>query len=185
MKKAASDLEHEHEAILLALRVMEIMCNRLESNQVVHVQDVTNIIEFLKIFADKCHHGKEEGFLFPYLENIGIRKQNGPIGVMLAEHVKGREFIKQMQESVLNNKIQKEIFIKAASDYVNLLRYHINKENNILFPLSDSKLPESQQKELLNAFEEFEERVIGKGKHKELHRMLEDFEDKYLIFNSK
>ena len=52
------------------------------------------------MFADKCHHGKEEDVLFPELEKAGIARQGGPIGVMLHEHVSGREFIRRMSEAL-------------------------------------------------------------------------------------
>lgn len=143
-------------------------------------KDIEDIIEFLKVFADKCHHGKEEDFLFPALEKVGIKNQNGPIGVMLAQHRQGRELIKQMQESIEDKIINKQAFANAASSYVNLLRNHIEKENTILFPMSDTKLPVSIQKRLLDDFENHEKNVIGEGKHEELHVLLEKFKKKYL-----
>ena len=57
-------------------------------------------IGFLKEFADKCHHGKEEGLLFPAMVAAGIPDKGGPIGVMLAEHTQGRQFIRDMEESL-------------------------------------------------------------------------------------
>jgi hemerythrin-like domain-containing protein len=35
-------------------------------------------MEFLTVFVDKCHHGKEEEFLFPALEAAGIAREGGP-----------------------------------------------------------------------------------------------------------
>jgi hemerythrin-like domain-containing protein len=180
MDTASQDLIHEHKAIIIALNVIEKMYERVQNDKKIDYKDIEEIIEFLKIFADKCHHGKEENFLFPALEEIGIKNQNGPIGVMLAQHKQGREFIKLMQESIVNKIINKKAFVNAASSYVNLLRNHIEKENKILFPMSDTKLSASKQKELLNNFENLEKNVIGEGKHEELHILLEKFEKKYL-----
>jgi hemerythrin-like domain-containing protein len=180
MKTASQDLIHEHKAILIALNVIEKMVERIKNNEEIDPKDIEDIIEFLKVFADKCHHGKEEDFLFPALEKIGIKNENGPIGVMLAQHNQGRNLIKRMQESIEDNKINKNAFVDAGTEYVKLLRNHIEKEDTILFPLSDARLSVSEQKQLLIDFENLEENVIGKGKHEELHALLEKFKNKYL-----
>jgi hemerythrin-like domain-containing protein len=85
-----------------------------------------------------------------------------------------------MQDSISDNSLRIENFIESSTSYINLLRNHIEKENSILFPMGDARLSEAKQKELLKNFETFEDEVIGKGKHHELHLMLEKFENKYL-----
>jgi len=180
MKTASQDLIHEHKAILIALNVIENIVERMKSNEEIDSKDIEDLLGFLKVFADKCHHGKEEGFLFPALEKVGIKKENGPIGVMLSEHEQGRNLIKQMQESIADNKIKKNAFIEAGIEYLTLLRNHIKKEDTILFPLGDARLSVSEQKQLLIDFENHEEKVIGEGKHEELHTLLQKFKKKYL-----
>ena len=180
MAKASDDLKHEHEAILFALKVLEVMNGRIAAGRDKIVRDALAMVEFLKLFADKCHHGKEEGIYFPALEEAGIPKQGGPIGVMLEEHEAGRGYIKQMQGAIKDSAVQKEKFIKSSGGYIVLLRNHIEKENTVLFPMGDERLSEEKQNELLKLFEEFEETVIGKGKHEELHKMLDYFNDTYI-----
>jgi hemerythrin-like domain-containing protein len=99
---------------------------------------------------------------------------------MLSQHKQERELIKQMQESVLNKIINRNAFVDAASSYVNLLRNHIEKEDTLLSPLSDTKLSASKQKELLKNFENLEKNVIGEGKYEELYILLVKFKGKYL-----
>mgnify|MGYP003865111075 CR=1 FL=1 len=72
----------------------------LEAGQGVDLKDLNDILEFLKIFADRCHHGKEEELLFPALETAGIPRDRGPLGVMLSEHQSGRALIKDMDEAL-------------------------------------------------------------------------------------
>lgn len=180
MKTAKEDLIHEHKAIEHALNILEKMSERIENNGDIDYSDINVFLEFLKEFADKCHHGKEEGFLFPTLEKAGIMKEGGPIGVMLSEHTQGRNYIKQMQSSILENQVDKQLFITASRGYIRLLRSHIQKENNVLFPFIDSRLSASEQKDLYDKFENHEEQVIGKGRHEELHTLLEKLAKKYL-----
>lgn len=181
MKTASQDLIHEHKAIQVALNILEKMYEKLEKKGEADYIEINNLLEFLKEFADKCHHGKEEGFLFPALEKTGVRNQGGPIGVMLSEHTLGRNLIKQMQDNLLKEQVDSQGFIEAAKSYVSLLRAHIEKENTVLFPLINVRMSASEQNELLKNFENHEEEVIGEGRHEELHTLLETFKDKYLI----
>ncbi|MGI6450729.1 MAG: hemerythrin domain-containing protein [Desulfitobacteriia bacterium] len=55
---------------------------------------------------DKCHHGKEENFLFKELVNKGVPNEGGPVGAMLQEHVQGRDYIAQMSQSLDEKNIE-------------------------------------------------------------------------------
>ena len=180
MKTAKEDLIHEHKAIQIALNILERIGERLQKNEIADYSDINALLGFLKEFADKCHHGKEEGFLFPALEKAGIRNEGGPIGVMLSEHTQGRNFTKQMKNSIEDEKVDKNQFMRASINYIRLLRAHIQKENSVLFPLIDTRLSASEQQELFENFENHEEKVIGEGRHEELHVVLENLAAKYL-----
>lgn len=178
MSKAIDDLMQEHQAILSILRIMQKIVIMLKKNSEVSSNDLNSIITFLKEFADKCHHGKEEGILFPAFEAAGIPKENGPIGVMLTEHELGRSYIKQMAESLSQGKADQH-FLEGAEKYITLLRSHIEKENNILFPMGASRLSDGQLEEIFTKFERFEDEIIGKGRHQELHQILTDLDNKF------
>ena len=180
MRYASEDLMNEHEGILFGLRILEEMVNRLKEKKGLEVDDVKGIVDFLKLFADKCHHGKEEGLMFPAMEKAGIPKDRGPIGQMLLEHTEGRKYIADMSDSINQEILHESHFIEAATSYINLLRTHIKKENTILFPLGDKSMSMEVQSQLLDSFEGFEEEVMGKGAHEKLHELLHKFEYKYL-----
>jgi hemerythrin-like domain-containing protein len=156
------------------------MASNIQQNVNVDINDLKEIVNFLIVFADKCHHGKEKIYYFPVLEKTGIPKADEPIGAMLIEHEQGRKNIRQMKESVSGESGDKQTFAKTASSYVTLMKNHIEKENNISFMTGDQRLPEEIQMELLEKFEHHEEEVVGVGKHEELHALLEKFEQKYL-----
>jgi hemerythrin-like domain-containing protein len=71
MSRAIDDLKHEHEAILSALKILSSITQNLKTQKTVSSLDIVSFIGFLKEFADKCHHGKEEGLLFPAMEKVG------------------------------------------------------------------------------------------------------------------
>lgn len=182
--KATEELVKEHEGIKLMLRILASVAKRIQGGAVVPQSDLEGIGEFLSIFVDKCHHGKEEEFLFPSLEQAGVPREGGPIGVMLAEHAEGRRIIARLKEAFAaygsgRGAAAREI-LEAADDYVGLLSQHIEKENQILFPMAEGRLNEADDARLVESFEDLERERIGQGKHEEFHRMLGRLEDKYL-----
>jgi hemerythrin-like domain-containing protein len=81
------------------LDATEEVARRIKSGATVTSETLSGLLEFFQIFADRCHHGKEEDCLFPLLERKGLPREGGPIGVMLHEHGQGRELIQKMRES--------------------------------------------------------------------------------------
>ncbi len=181
MMKATDDLRHEHDAILFSLKILEEICRRIKTFQEVHAGDIDGLIDFYMVFVDKCHHGKEEVLLFPALEKAGIRRESGPIGVMLLEHDRGRELIKNMNLNMDGTESGIKRFTEYADDYISLLKEHIEKENNILFTMGDDRLSENEQENLLEKFDDFEERVIGGGKYDDYHNLLTVLKNRYSI----
>ena len=55
--------------------------------------------------------------------------------------------------------------------YVNLLEGHISKENNVLFPMAERLLGETDMGELEKAFTLVEEIETGEGVHEKYHRL--------------
>lgn len=66
------DLIHEHKAIKIMLSIMSKIADNIQSGKDYDTKDSGQIVDFLKTFADKCHHGKEETALFPALVLAGI-----------------------------------------------------------------------------------------------------------------
>lgn len=182
--KATEDLKKEHQAIKLMLRVLEEVSRRLEAGEKVNAKHLASILEFIQVFADKCHHGKEEGLLFPAMEKAGIPVERGPIGVMLHEHREGRGFVKGMKDAIENYKKGKAVaskeIAKNARNYASLLSQHIEKEDNILYPMADARLSAAAQEDLEKGFEKIEKEVIGPGRHEEFHRLLHRLKGEYL-----
>jgi hemerythrin-like domain-containing protein len=180
----SEQLKEEHQGILLMLDILGKACEKLEKREKIDITHLEQMVEFFKVFADRCHHGKEEDLLFPELEKAGIPKEHGPIGVMLAEHVQGRGFIRGMNEALADmkkgdSKAQKE-WIQNARNYKSLLTQHIQKENNVLFPMGDRALSQKTQDHLVDQFEVLEREKIGEGTHEKLHELLNQFKKIYL-----
>ncbi len=173
MGKATQDLKNEHDAILHVLNIVDAMLVAESKTDVEMLRYYDELVGFLKIFADKCHHGKEEGFLFTEMVKLGVQNEGGPIGVMLHEHQLGREYIANMSTAVELK--DRRGFNKAVIQYRDLLRNHIEKENTIIFVWADQLIDDIWQADLFKQFEEHEEKVIGHGVHEKLHAMIDSW----------
>jgi hemerythrin-like domain-containing protein len=181
--KATQQLRDEHEGIKIMLSILGQVCHQLESTGNLNKEHLDGILEFLKIFVDKCHHGKEEKLLFPALVAAGI-PEDGPIAVMLHEHEMGRNYIKALSAAFVRYTTGDKSFSKDImqniQDYISLLKNHIEKENNVLFAMADNHLSEGRQDELFEGFERIEVERIGVGKHEEFHGLLKKLSETYL-----
>jgi len=180
--KATEILIHEHELILRGVAVLERMARRANAGRNLPADDARSIIEFIRTFADGCHHAKEEGVLFPAMRAAGVPGQGGPIGVMLHEHELGRESVRAMDEAVQgfgSDPAAPGAFAGAALAYASLLSSHIFKENNVLFRMADNVIPASQDAALVAAYEEHEEKVTGPGEHERFHAIIDRLERAY------
>lgn len=152
MNTATQNLENDHVYIIRLLDVMEKMVINCATDTA-HMEMVVNLI---KTYADGFHHAKEEKVLFPLLVEKGFSNEQGPVSVMLHEHVEGREFVKGISERIDvykagNVSALPEIY-HYMQGYADLLRAHIGKENNVLFRMADKALSSDEQLELLNKF---------------------------------
>jgi hemerythrin-like domain-containing protein len=182
--KPTDILTSEHNAIKVMLQVMESACLKLESGEQIDIKHLEQMVQFIREFADKCHHGKEEDLLFPALQEMGIPREGGPVGVMLADHAQGRAYIKNLDEAIgrfaKGDKIAKVDIIENARGYAALLNHHIFKEDNILFPLADRVIPQEKQESLVKEFDKVETEKLAPGRHEQLHKMLDDLRAIYL-----
>jgi hemerythrin-like domain-containing protein len=177
MPTATLILRKEHDAILKMLDATEEAARRIEAGQAVAPETLEGLLEFFRLFADRCHHGKEEDLLFPLLESRGLPRHGGPTGVMLREHDQGRALVRQMVEAVEASKSgagdAPARWAEAARAYAELLRAHIAKENDILFVMAENILSPEEQSHLAAEFDKLEVEKMGAGTHERLHAVME------------
>jgi len=146
----------EHKDIVRLLKVLSKASENVESGSTVDVDVFEKAIDFIRNFADKCHHFKEEGGLFTLLEEKGMPRNGGPIGMMLQEHDIGRNYVKGMSNALnrykAGDKTQSKELVRNASEYINLLSNHIMKEENILYPMGNRFISEQDRKTLSKKF---------------------------------
>jgi hemerythrin-like domain-containing protein len=158
--RATEILKDEHRIIEQALSCLEVIAGQAEANGSLDGDSARQILNFFQCFADRCHHGKEENHLFPMMEARGIVDPDGPTAVMLAEHEEGRRHVRAMarklQAAAAGQRMAVMQFAHHARGYANLMRQHILKEDQNLFPIADTALGVKEQQALLGSFDKVE-----------------------------
>lgn len=176
--KPVDILMNEHRLIEQVLDGLEIIVANAAREGKTDLALAHQAIDFLRVFADRCHHGKEEDRLFPALEQKGYPREGGPTGVMISEHEQGRGYIRYMLEAVeaeeRGDRSASKWFVQNGNGYIHLLRNHIHKEDHCLFPMVDQVLNPDEQETLLTAFKEFERSEMGPGEHERCLRIAEE-----------
>jgi hemerythrin-like domain-containing protein len=102
-------------------------------------------VEFIRFYADRFHHAKEEEILFSYFDP-GLQI----IASMNREHEIARGHVRRTEESLASG----DDAGAAASlrAYADLLQGHIRKEDEVLYPFLDSRLTMKQVGEMFGRF---------------------------------
>ncbi len=182
-KEPTEVLEAEHHVIQKVVGAMAVLAQTLETGQEVEAKTLGDIGQFMRIFADKCHHGKEEAHLFPALERKGIPPRGCPVGAVLHEHQQGRALVMVLAETAgaygKGEASAKEALQKSLRGLVELYPSHIWKEDYLLFPMTNKVLSAEDQRELGQKFAMVEE-AIGRDVHHRLEQLAEEIKRKTL-----
>jgi hemerythrin-like domain-containing protein len=156
---ATETLMKEHQLILKYIALMERYAEFSVNNAQPSMlfEKAHDFIKFIHEFADNFHHAKEENILFRYLEGPGVLTHCNPIPQMLSEHSKARELVQSMENALHTNEIAK--LESNIAQYAKLLKEHIYKEDNILYPMAERGLSDTAKSSLLREYVETDDRL--------------------------
>ncbi|MBC8500143.1 MAG: hemerythrin domain-containing protein [Nanoarchaeota archaeon] len=149
-------LSDEHKNILKVIDSLLRECDALESGKDMDKRFFRKIVDFVRNYADRFHHAKEEDILFVELCKDNVQMPCNPTHQMLHEHDLGRSFVKNVEDGLKED--NKEKVVENARGYAQLLQEHIYKEDNILYPMADEALNQEIQKSMLDKFRQVEQR---------------------------
>jgi hemerythrin-like domain-containing protein len=131
-------LREEHQVILRVLTCFETAIHSGPPPDRSAAETFGPFVEFFRDFADAWHHAKEEGCLFPALERAGLPHDGGPIGCMLDEHDRGRAHVRAIAAVLeIGGADAHDTIVSEGEAYIELLRDHITKEDQVLFQMAD------------------------------------------------
>ncbi len=168
----------EHRLIERMIAVIQNTLEQIESTQVVDPLLVDTVVDFIRMYADRTHHGKEEDILFKELDKRSLSDEDRRImKKLIEEHVFSRRTTqtlvaangryRQGDESAL------EEIVDAFHRLVELYPKHIEKEDKTFFPASRRYFSEDEDKAMLEAFREFDQKMI----HEKYESLIQNLED--------
>ena len=153
------NLAKEHRLILkyvdLMVRYSEVTQKHPENP--ILLEKASCFIGFIEAFADHFHHAKEEDILFRYLQIPGVLTHCNPVPQMLMEHDKAREYVRNIKQALQVEALN--VLVDNIAGYARLLKEHIHKEDNILYPMTERGLSDKAKAELLKECAETDERL--------------------------
>jgi len=162
-------------------RMITIIQNRLaiaEKTQEIDPLFIDQAVDFIRIYADRTHHGKEEDILFRDLNNknlsdVDLRVMNE----LIEEHVFARSTTKALVEA---NTHYRNGDVSALGDIVNCLQtlvtfypIHIEKEDKVFFPASRAYFSEAEDQAMLKEFLDFDQKMI----HEKYTHVVEELQE--------
>ncbi|MCM2266093.1 MAG: hemerythrin domain-containing protein, partial [Desulfuromonadales bacterium] len=113
----------------------------------------------------RFHHAKEEDVLFKALVNNGMPSRQSPIEAMQIEHEQGRAHVRALEmaarQALAGDAGKIAVIATQAKGYAQLLRGHIDKEDQILYPLAERILPQEVRAGMLAAYRHAEAATPG------------------------
>ncbi|MCX6178834.1 MAG: hemerythrin domain-containing protein [Chlorobiales bacterium] len=165
MSSPTEMLEAEHRVIALIVGAAPVLISKIDEGGPVDNSLLTGIVEFMRLYADKCHHGKEEELLFPLLAEKGVPMHGCPIGGLINEHARGRVLVKGLDEAAsalsINeaDDVARGRLITNLRGIADLYPGHIWREDYMLFPMTDKILGKEEQDTLYAAFQKVDEGI--------------------------
>ncbi|MEW5701386.1 MAG: hemerythrin domain-containing protein [Candidatus Zixiibacteriota bacterium] len=160
MAELCQSLRAEHQLIQRVLNAMATEAIRVDNGNPLNGIFVLCALKFLREFADGVHFQKEETVLFVRLEQMGVPRGGGPIGIMLDEHAQVREMVAaielKLEPAMHGDGEAAHALVQTIRDSVVLWRAHIEREDHLLFPMAEQLLGDRQKAEMLALFGEME-----------------------------
>ena len=158
-KKPTQLLSDEHKAVLQKLTALEKVFGNLDKKEAV-AAELQELTTFFKV-EFWVHFTKEEEALFPEIETF-MPRNAGPLGVMLMEHEdlrKTNDVIQKLPAEYLGGAggdATRKTLREQGTHFIQVLRDHINKEDNILFMIANMHLSPQQMDKVAKRFIEID-----------------------------
>lgn len=175
----------EHDNIRRMLKVIRKVCYRVLTKGEYDVSDFPRIIDFVRSYADKLHHGKEEDILFVTMNNeLEKLSKSGAITGMYIEHDSGRLFMANLEKGVNkfiagDDEARLDVIANAIC-YADLLDRHIEKENTAMYKFAENMLNDTSKAFIEEECMKIEEQATSSGIQEKYINLVAELENKYI-----
>jgi hemerythrin-like domain-containing protein len=182
--QARGPLMIEHRLIERMLSVIKVALSKIELKHEIDPLFVDIAVDFIRVYADRTHHGKEEEILFRELKNKPLSGEDQQVlNELIKEHMLGRQTTEAL---VIANTRYRNGDKTALADIVDkfktLIEFypkHIEKEDKKFFPASRAYFSDQEDQDILSEFWEFDRKMIHE-KYKSVVDGLENNSDSQL-----
>jgi len=155
----------EHRLIEKMISLIKKNLEEVESTDKIDPVFVDTVVDFIGMYADRTHHGKEEDIMFQEMKKRSLSEEDQRImNELIDEHVFGRQTTRDLIEANNRYKNNDESALVDIVDQLKILvdfyPKHIEKEDKVFFPDSRSYLTEEEDQAMLSEFREFDKNMI-------------------------
>lgn len=155
----------EHRLIERMIAVMAEEVERIKTEQVADPEFIDTAVDFIRIYADQCHHGKEEKILFRDLQKKELRPDDKQVmEELIREHVQGRELTGKLVSAKNKYTAGDAAVLKTILDtmhrLVNFYPKHIEKEDKVFFKPAMRYFSEAERDAMLREEYAFDQQFI-------------------------
>ena len=155
----------EHRLIERMLRLLRQQLEKVGSQKKADPVFIDIAVDFIRNYADRCHHGKEEDILFRDLAKKGLSDEHrGIMEELLDEHVRARKATRNLLEAkeryLQGDAAALHDIVDAITWLVNFYPIHIEKEDRQFFMPAMGYFTKQEQDAMLQEFYEFDRNLI-------------------------
>jgi hemerythrin-like domain-containing protein len=178
--KPRGPLMIEHRLIEKMLAITSKELELIKKNEKVNPIFIDTFVDFIRTYADRTHHGKEEDILFKALENknMNIDDQKMMKG-LFNDHIISREVVGELAAAnknyVSGDVASIDTIINKLAFLLDLYPNHISKEDKVFFPNTEMYFTEEELATMLADFWEFDRKMI----HEKYRRIYESLKEIY------
>jgi len=163
--QARGPLMIEHRLIEKMLKLVNKVLIKIEKQETVDPVFVDTVVDFIRTYADRTHHGKEEDILFRELEKKDMSNDNRRLmKELIEEHIFGRKITRELIEANARYRRGENsalpVISAKLSTLVDFYPKHIEKEDKVFFPASRAYLSEEEEQAMIKEFWEFDRKMI-------------------------
>jgi len=175
--KPIGPLMHEHRLIERMIVLIEQEVNRIKRNAQADIVFINNAIDFIQVYADRTHHGKEEDILFKSLGKKNISGDHLRImKELVGEHMFGRvtvgELIAAKEGFIAGDQKALDVIVDRLTTLAHFYPEHIRKEDKDFFFPVMGYFTREEQDQMLTQFWEFDRKMI----HEKYQKIVMNFE---------
>lgn len=176
----------EHRLIERMVALMRAELTRIKENVAVDPEFafvdplfIDTAVDFLRTYADRCHHGKEEGILFAALAKKDLSPEHHrTMTELIEDHVRARQITKDLvrakEDYLLEHKDALEKLLQFLQELTDFYPRHIDKEDRHFFMPAMTYFNQAEKAQMLQKMGEFDQKLI----HEKYQAVVEQIEQR-------